>query len=138
MAKPKELESIKLLVGDEEGLENTLTASKTPNVDSAVETQDAPVDTNTSGGANTPKAEDDQEKDHPRERKRRRGKAIKKGETTGICSKSPVVRLLDEEKRLLKRLEAYILLETGETVPDHQLIMDAVREYTKKHYPGFQ
>ena len=138
MAKPKELESIKLLVGDEEGRENTLAASKTPNVDSAVETQDAPVDTNTSGGANTPKAEDAQEKDHPRERKRRRGKAIKKGETTGICSKSPVVRLLDEEKRLLKRLEAYILLETGETVPDHQLIMDAVREYTKKHYPDFK
>lgn len=138
MAKAKELESIKLLVGDEEGQENTLAELKTPNVDSAIEAQDALVDTNTTGGANTPKAEDAQEKDHPRERKRRRGKAIKKGETTGICSKSPIVRLLEDEKRFIKRLEAHILLETGETISDHQLIMDAVREYVKKHYSDFQ
>ena len=119
MAKPKELESIKLLVGDEEGLENTLTASKTPNVDSAVETQDAP-------------------ETEPREKKRQRRKANKKGESKGICSHSPIVRLLEEEKRFLKRLEAHIVLETGETVSDHHLIMDAVREYTKRHHPDFK
>lgn len=119
MAKPKELESITLLVESEEGRKNNPAETNTPDGESVVEAQEAP-------------------ETEPREKKRQRRKANKKGESKGICSHSPIVRLLEEEKRFLKRLEAHILLETGETVPDHQLIMDAVREYTKKHHPDFK
>lgn len=127
--------------------------------DGVDETQSAPVDASASGGEDHPEAQntpaktntpdvksateahDAPEKDSKEKkpgRKKRETKNETKTEKKGISSKSPIVRLLDEEKTLLKRLEAHILLETGETVTDHQLVMDAVREYVKKHYPHFQ
>ena len=119
MAKPKELESITLLALYEEGRKNI------------------PAETNTPGGESITETQKAAEKE-PREKKRRKRNTNKTGDDKGICSKSPIVRLLEDEKRFLKRLEAHILLVTGETVSDHKLVMDAVREYTKKHYPDFQ
>ena len=116
MAKAQELKSIKLLSDEAEDRNSTMSETDVPDVEIVAEAQGAPEkETN--------------------ETKRRRRKV--KTNAKGICSKSPIVRLLKEEKSFLKRLEAHILLETGETVSDHQLIMDAVREYTKKHYPDF-
>ena len=136
MAKAQELTSIKLLVEDAERRNNNTSGTNTHDVESVTEAQDAHADSNAPDRENTIKVKDAPEKDS--KKKPRRGKNETKNESKGITSKSPAVRLLDEEKRLIKRLEAHILLETGETVTDHQLIMDAVREYAKKHYPDFQ
>jgi len=119
MATPQKLESIKLLLESEESHKNN------------------PAETNTTVGESVTEAQKAPEKE-PREKKRRKGKTNKAGDVKGICSKSPSVRLLEDEKRVIKRLEAHILLVTGETVTDHQLIMDAIREYAKKHYSDFQ
>lgn len=137
MAKPKELESIKLLVEGEEGRKNSPAETNTPDADSVTVAKKALAETNTPNGGSVVEAQDAPEKE-PKKKRRRRGKGNQKEESKGICPHSPIVRLLEEEKRFLKRLEAHILLETGETVSDHQLIMDAVREYTKKHHPDFQ
>ena len=137
MAQAQELTSIKLLVEDAERRNNNTSGTTTHDVERVTEAQDARADSNAPDGENTTKVKDAPEKDS-KKRKPRRGKNETKNESKGITSKSPAVRLLDEEKRLIKKLEAHILLETGETVADHQLIMDAVREYTKKHYPDFQ
>ena len=138
MAKAQELTSIKLLVEDEERRTNNTSETNTP-VESVTEAQDASEGSNAPDNKSitgTPPASEKA----PKEMKPRRRKGEKnetKKESRGITSKSPVVHLLEEEKRLIKRLEAHILLETGETVTDHQLIMDAVREYTRKHHPDF-
>lgn len=131
MAKPQDLQSIKLLIESEEGQKNT------PGADSVTETKDAQAEKKTPDGESVTEAQKAPEED-PKEKKRRKRKNNKSGEMKGISSESPVVRLLEDEKRCLKRLEAHILLETGETVSDHQLIMAAVREYAKKHHPDFQ
>ncbi len=74
----------------------------------------------------------------PQQKKRRGRKPSMKTEAKGITPQSPTVYLLPEEKLFIKKLEAHILLHTGENVTDHQLIMDAVSEYAKKHYPDFK
>ena len=127
--------------------ENTPEAQDAPAGSNAVDGEnttgvmDAPTTTDTTDVKIATEAQDAPEKG-PKEkkpgRKKKETKNETKTETKGISSKSPVVRLLDEEKTLIKRLEAHILLETGETVTDHQLVMDAVREYSKKHYPHFR
>ena len=137
MAKAKELESIKLLVEGEVGRKNSPAETNTPDADSITGVKDTPAETSTPDGESIVEAQEAPEKE-PKEKRRRRRKGNKKEASKGICSHSPIVRLLEEEKRFLKRLEAHILLETGETISDHQLIMDAVREYTKKHHPDFQ
>lgn len=65
-------------------------------------------------------------------------KTAKKAVVKGITPQSPTVYLLPEEKRFIKRLEAHIQLKTGESVTDHQLIMDAIREYVNKHHSDFK
>lgn len=135
MAQAQELTSIKLLLEDEERRTNNTSGTNTP-VESVTEAQDAPADSNVPDGEIITETQAASEKDS-KEKKPRRRKGATKNEARGISSKSPVVRLLDDEKRLLKRLEAHILLETGETISDHQLIMDAIREYAKKHHPDF-
>lgn len=79
-------------------------------------------------------------KEEPKEKKRQAGKAktTKNGDRKGITPQSPTVYLLPEEKSFIKKLKAHILLKTGESINDHQLIMDAVREYVKKHHSDFQ
>jgi hypothetical protein len=78
-------------------------------------------------------------KKEPKEKKPQAGKAkpTKKGDGKGITPQSPTVYLLPEEKSFIKKLEAHILLKTGKSVNDHQLIMDAIREYVKKHHSDF-
>lgn len=117
MVKP--IESIKFLVEGEEDRKNIPAETSIPGGEGVTEAQKATVK-------------------EPREKQRRKRNTNKTGDVKGICPKSPSVRLLEDEKKFLKRLEAHILLETGETISDHQLIMDAVREYTKKHHPDFQ
>lgn len=93
--------------------------------------EDSPVDSNTEKSPEVPGTE-------PEPRKRRGRKPVGKNGTRGISTNSPTVYLLPEEKTYLKRLEAHILLEKGENITDHQLIMNAVREYAKKHHPNYQ
>ena len=138
MAQAQELTSIKLLVEDAERRNNNTSGTNTHDVESVTEAQDAPAKTDTPEVESISEVQEAPGKDSKKQKKPRRRKNEANKDSRGITSKSPVVRLLDDEKRLLKRLEAHILLETGETISDHQLIMDAVREYTKKHYPGFQ
>ena len=133
MAKPKDLESIKLLADCEEGRRNISAETKTSGADSVNEAKDTQAEANTPGCEGVTEAQKE-----PREKKRRKRNTNKTGDVKGISPKSPIVRLLEDEKRFIKRLEAHILLETGETISDHQLIMDAVREYVKKHYSDFQ
>ena len=57
--------------------------------------------------------------------------------TTKITPKSPTVYLLQDEKKYLDRLKAYILLETGEKTSDHELVMKALEDYVKKNYKEF-
>lgn len=137
MAKARNLESIKLLVENEDGRKNKLAETNSPDLESVSKAKDALTEANTPEDECVVEAQGAPEKE-PTEKKRRRERKAKKGGTKGISSSSPIVRLLEGEKRFLKRLEAHILLETGETVSDHQLVMDAVREYTKKHHPDFQ
>ena len=54
--------------------------------------------------------------------------------TTKITPKSPTIYLLQDEKKYLDRLKAYILLETGEKTSDHELVMKALEDYVKKNY----
>ena len=135
MVKP--IESIELLIEDEEGRKNIPAETNTLGADSVTETKDALAEKKNPDGESVIEAQKAQERE-PGEKKRRKKKTNKAGDVRGISSESPVVRLLEDEKRFIKRLEAHILLETGETVSDHQLIMKAVREYTKKHHPDFQ
>lgn len=72
------------------------------------------------------------------QKKRRGRKPTIKTEAKGITPQSPTVYLLPEEKLFIKKLEAHILLQTGENITDHQLIMEAVNGYAKKHYPDFK
>lgn len=78
--------------------------------------------------------------EEPKEKKRHavKTKTAKKAGVKGITPQSPTVYLLPEEKSFIKRLEAHILLKTGESVTYHQLIMDAIREYVKKHHSDFK
>lgn len=159
MAQAQKLTSITLLVEDAERRNNITSETNIHDVESVTEAQDAPADSNAPDGENTTKVKDAPamadtpdnksiteipvaSENEPKEKKPRGKKGETKKETKnvsrGITSKSPIVRLLDDEKSFIKRLEAHILLETGEIVTDHQLIMDAVREYTKKHHPDFQ
>ena len=55
----------------------------------------------------------------------------------GIGPKSPTIYLLPEEKTFLDRLKAFILLETGEKMTDHGLVMKALMEYADRHYEEF-
>lgn len=57
--------------------------------------------------------------------------------TTKITPKSPTIYLLQDEKKYLDRLKAYILLETGEKTSDHELVMKALEDYVKKNYKEF-
>lgn len=139
MAQAQELTSIRLLVEEDERRKNNMSETNTLDVESVTDAQDASVGSNAPDNKSITGTPPASEKD-PKEMKPRRRKGEKnetKKESRGITSKSPVVHLLEEEKRLIKRLEAHILLETGETISDHQLIMDAIREYTKKHHPDF-
>ena len=78
-------------------------------------------------------------------RKKHQRKPRKKGRERGeeesqdkcITTKSPTIYLLKEEKVYLDRLKAFILLETGEKTPDHELVITAVKEYAGKHYKEF-
>ena len=78
-------------------------------------------------------------------RKKHQRKPRKKGRERGedesqdkcITPKSPTIYLLKEEKVYLDRLKAFILLETGEKTPDHELVITAVKEYAGKHYKEF-
>lgn len=137
MAKPQDLQSIKLLLEGEEDRKNIPAETNTPGADSVTETKDALAEKKNPDGESVTEAQKAQERE-PGEKKRRKRKTNKAGDEKGISSGSPVVRLLAAEKLFIKRLEAHVLLETGETVSDHQLIMQAVREYTKKHHPDFQ
>ena len=76
--------------------------------------------------------------ENPKRGNLRRGGKNKGSEKKGITPMSPTVYLLPEEKVYFKRLKAHILLISGESISDHQLIMDAVREYAKKHYPDYK
>ena len=116
MAKP--LPSINILGNDLESRGNTTDEANTSVSDNVI---DVP--------ANSKESE---------ERKRQIGKKTKKGGMKGITPQSPTVYLLPEEKSFIKKLEAHILLMTDESITDHQLIMDAVREYAKKHYSDFK
>jgi hypothetical protein len=80
------------------------------------------------------------QKKEPKEKNPQDGKAgsNKKGDRKGITPKSPTVYLLGEEKSFINKLEAHILLKTGKRISDHQLIMDAIREYVKKHHSDFK
>ena len=117
MAKAQESTSIELPEEDVTR-ESTMSETNTPVVKNGTEAQEALGK-------------------EPRQKRQRRRKEELKNTWKGISPESPVVRLLPEEKQLIKRLEAYILLKTGETFSDHQLIMDAIREYSKKYYPDF-
>lgn len=78
-------------------------------------------------------------------RKKHQRKSRKKGRERGeeesqdkcITPKSPTIYLLKEEKVYLDRLKAFILLETGDKTPDHELVITAVKEYAGKHYKEF-
>ena len=118
MAKAKELPSLTLLGDDMEGRKNNMAEGS------------APADVVIEEKPNT-------RKDAPKQKKSRGRKAGEKSDTLGIRPESPTVYLLPEEKLFIKKLKAHIMLETGDSIPDHKLIMDAVREYTKKHYADF-
>ena len=66
-----------------------------------------------------------------------RPKTAKNKGKGGITVGCPTVYLLPEEKDFIKKLEAHIMLMTGKIVRDHQLIMNAVYEYTKKHHSDY-
>lgn len=117
MATPREITSIALLEEDT-NRENIKSETNTPVVENVTEAQEAPGK-------------------EPKQKTQRQSKREMKNKQKGITSSSPIVRLLDDEKRFIKKLEAHILLETDEPISDHQLIMDAVREYSKKHHPDF-
>lgn len=78
-------------------------------------------------------------------RKKRQRTSRKNGKEKGgeesldkrITPKSPTIYLLKEEKIYLDRLKAFILLETGDKISDHELVMTAVKEYAGKHYKEF-
>ena len=76
--------------------------------------------------------------EEPQQKKRRGRKSSIKTEAKGITPQSPTVYLLPEEKLFIKKLEVHIMLQTGENITDHQLIMDAVSGYARKHYPDFK
>ncbi len=84
-----------------------------------------------------------QEDAAPRKRHQRtsRKKGKEKGEEENldkyITPKSPTIYLLKEEKVYLDRLKAFILLETGDKMSDHELVMTAMKEYAGKHYKEF-
>ncbi len=84
-----------------------------------------------------------QEEATPRKRHQRlsKKKSKEKGEEEcldkRITPKSPTIYLLKEEKVYLDRLKAFILLETGDKMSDHELVMTAMKEYAGKHHKEF-
>ena len=77
----------------------------------------------------------------PQKRNRKKGKEKEEGEGEKqdkvITPKSPTIYLLKEEKGYLDRLKAFILLETGDKMSDHELVMEALKEYVGKNYKEF-
>lgn len=71
-------------------------------------------------------------------RKTIRKKKVVAEQQKGIDPKSPTVYLLPEEKVFLNRLKAFIMLETGEKISDHVLVMEALQDYAVKNYKGFK
>lgn len=80
-------------------------------------------------------------KKRPMKKNRMKGKEKREGEGGSqdktISPKSPTIYVLKEEKVYIDRLKAFILLETGDKMSDHELVMEALKEYAEMHYKEF-